>query len=927
MTRRGIGKKLALSVALLAPLALGWAPAASAQDPGQVGSWSALQQYPVVPVSMGVMPDGKIVAWDQANSPPNFPNIPNNGAAMVLDPATGSITRSVNVAPRTTFCSLIASLPDGRLAVIGGGSDSGNGAIPDVQIYDADSRTFSVAGQMNSKRWYPGGTLDRDGNPIVAGGSSQGIERFDAFSGTSTMRNSSFPANWYPDLIRTADGKFVIEDVGDNAAQGPGRYLLSGTTLSSISNTSNLKARLRGVRTLIGPHTMFYNGGGTSKESMIIDASGASPTYTRVADSRFHHMTGQALTLPTGDVLAVGGNSSGHTTKGTPVMTPEIYSPASNTWTSMADTARRRTYHSVAALLPDGRVWSAGSSFDEVQEPNGQFFSPPYLYRKDGSGQLAPRPTATDAPSSVAAGQSFSVATSDPSNIAHASFIRLAATTHQVNAGQSFVKLPVTVDADRVRMTAPSIDAAPPGYYMLFLVDKQGVPSVAPIMRFDKVAGTPPQASATQSSQFDRSTPAANAFDGDSSQGTGSKFSRTASQAEPWWQVDLGATRDLESVTVRFRTDCCSAQNRDLWVFASATPFSSTSVSGLRAQPGVSAVRLETPAGDVNTAALDRSARYLRVQSPVSGSLALVEVTPNVAAANQPPAIAITDPPGGSTFAAPATFRVLTDNSDADGTVEKVEFFRNGTLHKTDTNPPFSAGVYDLGAGEYAFTARATDDEGAQTTSDPVSVRVRSTNAAPAISITSPASGARFAAPADFRILTDNSDSDGTVQKVEFFRNSTLFKTDTSPPFSGGVRNLGSGSYTFTARATDDGGAQTTSDPVTVTVGSNAAPSISITSPADGAAFAAPATFRVLTDNSDADGTVEKVEFFRNGTLHKTDTNPPFSAGVYDLGAGEYAFTARATDDEGAQTTSDPVSVRVMSSRRRSASTAALLPF
>ena len=156
---------------------------------------------------------------------------------------------------------------------------------------------------------------------------------------------------------------------------------------------------------MIGPYTMFYNSGGTSTESLIIDASGASPTYTKVANSSFPHMTGQAVTLPTGDVLAVGGNSSGNDTKGTPVMTPELYSTASNTWTSMADMARRRTYHSVAALLPDGRVWSAGSSFDEVQEPNGQFFSPPYLFRKDGSGQAAPRPTATGAPSTVAAGQ------------------------------------------------------------------------------------------------------------------------------------------------------------------------------------------------------------------------------------------------------------------------------------------------------------------------------------------------------------------------------------------------------------------------------------------------------------------------------------------------------------------------------------------
>ena len=486
--------------ALIAP------PTAAAQDPGTVGSWGPLQQYPVVPVSMGVMPDGKIVAWDQANKPPNFGSVPNNGAAMILDPATGQITRSANVAPRITFCSLITQLPDGRLAVIGGGSDSGGGAIADVQVYDEDSRTFSVLGQMNQRRWYPGGTLDRDGNPIVAGGTSQGIERFNQLTGASTTLNSTLPANWYPDLLRTQAGNFLIEDVGDNAAAGPGRYQLSGTNLTTVSNQSLLQARRRGIRTLIGPYKMLYNSGGTSKQSMIIDVSSGTPQYSQAAASNFHHMTGQAVTLPTGDVLAVGGNSDGNDTKGTPVMTPELYSTSANSWTSMADIARRRTYHSVAALLPDGRVWSAGSSFDEVQEPNGQFFSPPYLYRKDGSGQLAARPTATGAPSSVTAGQTFSVSTNNPSDIAYASFVRMAGTTHQVNAGQAFVRLPVTAQSGRVEMRAPTVDEAPPGYYMVFLVNSAGVPSVAPVVRMYPAGGTS-QPRVVQSSQVDAASP------------------------------------------------------------------------------------------------------------------------------------------------------------------------------------------------------------------------------------------------------------------------------------------------------------------------------------------------------------------------------------------------------------------------------------
>ena len=376
---------------------------------------------------------------------------------------------------------------------------------------------------------------------------------------------------------------------------------------------------------MIGPYTMFYNSGGTSTDSMIIDASGASPTYTKVANSSFPHMTGQALTLPTGDVLAVGGNSSGSGTKGTPVMTPELYTTATNSWSNMADLARRRTYHSVAALLPDGRVWSAGSSFDEVQEPNGQFFCPPYLFRKDGSGQLATRPTATDAPASVAAGQSFSIATSNPSNIASASFIRMAGTTHQVNAGQSFVKLNVTPTAGRVSMTAPSIDQAPPGYYMVFLVDNQGVPSVAPVVKLEKTAGAAPDPRVTQSSQSALATRAWNAWDGDKTPGSGGTYAVTSSESQPWWQVDLGASRDIDRLVVTLRSD--SNTERDLWVFTSDTPFNSTTVSGLQAQAGVTEYRMQTPApGNVGTAPIDTTARYIRIQDPTTSSLTLSEV-------------------------------------------------------------------------------------------------------------------------------------------------------------------------------------------------------------------------------------------------------------------------------------------------------------
>ncbi len=470
--------------------------------------------------------------------------------------------------------------------------------------------------------------------------------------------------------------------------------------------------------------------------------------------------------------------------------------------------------------MPDGRVWSAGSSFDEVQEPNGSFFSPPYLYRKDGSGQLATRPTATNAPSSVAAGQAFSVSTSNPTNIAHASFIRLAATTHQVNTGQAFVKLNVTPRTGAVDMTAPSIDQAPPGYYMLFLVDKQGVPSVAPIMRFDKTAGAIPEPRPTQSSQNDVSSRAFNAFDGDTS---ATKFAQTSSENQPWWNVDLGRSKYIANARIIYRSGTSGNTGRDVWVFASDNPFTSTNIDATRAQPGVVSVRLQTPSAGSGTATLNKNARYVRVQSPGSAtslSLAEVELT-----SNQAPTAAITAPSAGATFTAPASYEIAANAADTDGTISKVEFYRGSTLVGTDTTSPYSVSDSGVAAGTHSLTAKAFDNNNEATTSNPVQITVDPQNQRPTVSVTSPSSGATFTAPAGYTFSANASDADGSVAKVEFFRGSTLVGTDTDSPFSITESNVGQGNYALTAKATDNRGDATTSSQVNIEVKAPAPPS------------------------------------------------------------------------------------------------------
>jgi hypothetical protein len=135
-------------------------------------------------------------------------------------------------------------------------------------------------------------------------------------------------------------------------------------------------------------------------------------------------------------------------------------------------------YHSTSLLLPDGRVLSSGSGDGNgaVNHRTAQIFTPPYLFRPDGT--LADRPQITNAPTVLSYGQAFSVETPDPGSIVRGTLIRLSSVTHAFNESQLIY--PVTFDATAT--TPPNGNLAPPGPYMLFLIDPNGVPSLGSIM-------------------------------------------------------------------------------------------------------------------------------------------------------------------------------------------------------------------------------------------------------------------------------------------------------------------------------------------------------------------------------------------------------------------------------------------------------------
>jgi hypothetical protein len=166
------------------------------------------------------------------------------------------------------------------------------------------------------------------------------------------------------------------------------------------------------------------------------------------------------------------------------VYNAELWNPATESWSIMARESVVRTYHSTALLLPDARVLSSGSGEGggvtyENSQFSAQVFSPPYLYNADGS--LATRPGITSAPSRLSYGQSLTVGSPDATSVAKITLIRLSSVTHAFNQSQLINRLTFSATGSTTLsvMGPKNANVAPPGPYMLFLVNAKGVPSKA----------------------------------------------------------------------------------------------------------------------------------------------------------------------------------------------------------------------------------------------------------------------------------------------------------------------------------------------------------------------------------------------------------------------------------------------------------------
>ena len=187
---------------------------------------------------------------------------------------------------------------------------------------------------------------------------------------------------------------------------------------------------------------------------------------------------------------------------------------------------------------------------------------------------------------------------------------------------------------------------------------------------------------------------------------------------------------------------------------------------------------------------------------------------------NQPPTVSLMSPADNTTVTKGSTVTISATAADSDGSVIRVEFFAGSTLLNTDPFAPYSFDWTTTATGTFVITARATDNDGAVTTSQSVTVNIvpSPNNVPPTVTITSPANNATINRSSGTTIRATASDSDGTIIKVELYAGSTLLCIDTSAPFSCFWKPTVHGTFTLTARAYDDDGAVTTSAPVTVRV-------------------------------------------------------------------------------------------------------------
>jgi hypothetical protein len=459
--------------------------AAFQADPSVVGQWSAPIDLGVVTIHTHLLPTGKVLFWTRQQD--EFGDALGYAWTYVFDPATNSFLAYPFNSTTNLFCSGHSFLPDGRLLVTGGHQGQDGVGEPHTNIFDFNTNSWSRAQDMNAGRWYPTNCALGNGETVVVSGNINGSQGNNTlpqvFQSDNTWRSlygAQQGLQLYPWMLLAPNGR--VFNAGPDQFT---RYLAtSGSGAWYGGPTSNFGYRDYGSSVMYDDGKVLITGGGTpTNTTEVINISRETPAWRYVGSMTYARRQMNATLLPDGQVLAIGGTSGGGFTNAIgSVFAAEMWNPSSEAWTTLASMSERRLYHSTAILLPDGRVLIGGggypaSSNGDSNHTTIEYYSPPYLFK-------GARPSITSAPSSVGGGQQFFVGTPDGAGISKVTLVRLSSVTHAFNQNQRINILSFRQTSGGLNVTAPgSGTLCPPGHYMLFLVNSNGVPSVASIIQ------------------------------------------------------------------------------------------------------------------------------------------------------------------------------------------------------------------------------------------------------------------------------------------------------------------------------------------------------------------------------------------------------------------------------------------------------------
>ncbi len=480
------------------------------------GTWQTLPTLmPINPVHTALLSNGKILVVSGSG---NY-TAQTTFLVGLWDPSTNSFTNG----PQQSwdmFCNGMIVLPDGRAFIVGGNLqyDPFFG-WKRTSIYDPVTAKYADMEDMAHGRWYPTDTVLGDGRVMTfsgldeAGNTNSTVEIYKVGAGWSAPLTASWTPPLYPRMHVLPSGKvFYSGWTTQSRTFDPSTNSWSGV----IANTNYGGVRNYGSSVLLPltpangykPRVMIFGGGNPATESTeLIDLSVAAPAWIwsgtntnpvpplpTMSQPRIEM---NATMLPNGDILTVGGSINDEDTSTASLEADLFHTSGSSipTRSTAGSNAYPRLYHSVALLLPDATVWVAGGNPSRGSyEQHVEIYTPPYLY--NSSGSLATRPSITSVtPGVIGYGSSFQVQTPDAATIASVVIMKDGSVTHAFNMDQRLVGLSFTAGSGVLNVTGPpNGNIAPPGYYMIFLINTSGVPSVAKFVQISKTAtDTPPK--------------------------------------------------------------------------------------------------------------------------------------------------------------------------------------------------------------------------------------------------------------------------------------------------------------------------------------------------------------------------------------------------------------------------------------------------